>query len=122
MLSTLSRLFRVRRPAEPVWIETDALRRQLTANAAPITVIDVREPAEFSSPPGHLPGAINVPLSTLPTRLGEIAARKQPVVLVCKTDRRSAKAAELLLAQGVPAVTVLRGGTDGWHNAGLPLE
>jgi rhodanese-related sulfurtransferase len=63
-----------------------------------------------------------VPLADLPGRVGELAARRQPVVLVCKTDRRSAQAATTLLATGLRDVAVLRGGTDGWHRQGRPLE
>jgi rhodanese-related sulfurtransferase len=108
MTSFLSRLFRPGGAAEPEWIEIDELRRRLTAGA-PLVLIDVRQPDEFTTPPGHLPGALNVPLPDLPSRMGEVAAYAQPVVLVCKTDRRSAKAAEALLAAGLRDVAVLRG-------------
>ena len=57
-----------------------------------------------------------------PGRMHEVTAPAIPVVLVCKTDRRSAKAAETLRAAGIREVTVLRGGTDGWHQRGLPLD
>ncbi len=83
-------------------------------------LLDVRQPDEFTSPPGHLPGAVNVPLAELAERTPDLARRKQPIVVVCKTDRRSA-AAELLAA-GLKDVAVLRGGTDGWHQRGLALE
>jgi rhodanese-related sulfurtransferase len=69
-----------------------------------------------------LPGAINVPLADVGRHSAELAARKCPVVIVCKTDRRSAKAATELLAAGLTDVSVLRGGTDAWHRQGLPLE
>jgi rhodanese-related sulfurtransferase len=85
-------------------------------------LVDVRQPEEYTAPPGHLPGAINVPLGDLPGRSEDLAARQQAVVLVCKTDRRSARAAALLLGAGLPDVTVLRDGTDGWHRQGLALE
>jgi len=45
-----------------------------------------------------------------------------PIVTVCKTDRRSAKAAAELLAAGLSQVSVLRGGTDAWRQQGLPLD
>src|SRR5580704_3431982 len=66
-----------------------------------VVVVDVRQPEEFTAPPGHLPGAVNVPLADLSGRAGELAARREPVVLVCKTDRRSAWAATELLAAGL---------------------
>lgn len=40
-------------------------------------MIDVREPGEYAG--GHLPGAVNIPLSQLASRLSEIA-RDRPVV------------------------------------------
>jgi rhodanese-related sulfurtransferase len=105
----------------PAWIGIDDLQRRLTAGD-PLLVVDVRQPEEFTAPPGHLPGAVNVPLPELTARTPELAARKQPIVLVCKTDRRSFRAGTELIAAGLADVAVLRGGTDGWHQKGLMLE
>jgi rhodanese-related sulfurtransferase len=69
-----------------------------------------------------LPGAVNVPLAELAERTPDLARCKEPIVVVCKTDRRSARAAAEQLAAGVEDVAVLRGGTDGWHQRGLALE
>jgi rhodanese-related sulfurtransferase len=121
MMPFLSRLFGARGTNEPPWIDVDQLNRRLAAGSPPV-LIDVRGPDEFNAPPGHLPGAINVPLPELPNRVAEVAAHERPIVLVCKTDRRSAKAAETLRAAGLRDVAVLRGGTDGWHQRGLPLD
>src|SRR4051794_36016354 len=111
----------LRHGGSPAWIEIGDLHRRLGADEV-ITVIDVRQPDEFSAPPGHLPGAVNIPLAEISTRATELAESEQPIVLVCKTDRRSAKAASTLVAAGAQDVAVLRGGTDGWHAQGLPLE
>jgi rhodanese-related sulfurtransferase len=119
MIAFLSRLFRGR-PDGPAWIEAADLQRRLTDG--PVLLVDVRQPEEFTAPPGHLPGAINVPLGDLAGRTNDLAARRQSIVLVCKTDRRSARAAAELLAAGLRDVAVLRGGTDGWHARGLALE
>ncbi|MGD0432666.1 MAG: rhodanese-like domain-containing protein [Acetobacteraceae bacterium] len=121
MLGFLSRLLRRPRVAEAVWIETGELQRRLGEGGS-VVLIDVRGPDEFNAPPGHLPGAINIPLPELSDRVAEVAARKRPVVLVCKTDRRSARAAETLLSAGLDDVAILRGGTDSWHQQGLPLD
>jgi rhodanese-related sulfurtransferase len=131
MTNFLARLFRPAhgtapagpgRSDGPAWIEIDALHRLLVAGE-PVVLIDVRQPDEYLGSPGHLPGAINIPLPTLATRVDEVGAHHgRPVVLVCKTDRRSAKAAETLLASGLKNVAILRGGTDGWHRLGLPLD
>jgi uncharacterized membrane protein YdjX (TVP38/TMEM64 family)/rhodanese-related sulfurtransferase len=121
IIAFLPRLFRRFRAREPVWIESDGLRRRLAAGN-PLVILDVRQPDEFTSPPGHLPGAVNVPLAELAGRTSDLASRDQPIVVVCKTDRRSARAAVELLAAGLKDVSVLRGGTDGWHQRGLALE
>ena len=114
------------RQDRPAWIDIPELTSRLAAGD-PILLIDVRQPDEYASSettssPGHLPGAINVPLGTIPERAGELARREQPIVLVCKTDRRSARAATELAARGLRNIAVLRGGTDAWHQQGLPLE
>jgi len=121
MIAFVPRLFRRFRAKEPAWIEADELQRRLSAGDQ-LMVIDVREPTEFTAPPGHLPGAINIPLTELARRTPDVARHRQPIVVVCKTDRRSARAAAELSAAGLKDVTVLRGGTDGWHQRGLALD
>jgi uncharacterized membrane protein YdjX (TVP38/TMEM64 family)/rhodanese-related sulfurtransferase len=121
MIAFLPRLFRRFRTQEPEWIEPDELQRRMAAGEH-VMLLDVRQPDEFASPPGHLPGAVNVPLAELANQTLHLAQRKQPIFVVCKTDRRSARAAAELLAAGLVDVTVLRGGTDGWHQQGLALE
>ena len=121
MIASLSRLFRRPRSDAPAWIEVVELQRRLAVGDG-MVVVDVRQPEEFTVPPGHLPGAVNVPLADLSSRTGELAARRQPIVVVCKTDRRSARAATELLATGFKDVAVLRGGTDEWHRQGLALK
>jgi rhodanese-related sulfurtransferase len=86
------------------------------------TVIDVRGPDEFAGPPGHIPGAVNLPLQALPMRLSELQhLAERPVLLVCHTDQRSAAAAALLSTAGFRRVEVLRGGMQRWRALGLPL-
>jgi rhodanese-related sulfurtransferase len=121
VIAFLPRLFRRFRPTELVWIGSDELQRRLAAGDQ-VMLLDVRQPDEFSSPPGHLPGAVNVPLAELADRTSDLARHQQPIMVVCKTDRRSARAAAELLAAGLKGVAVLRGGTDGWHQHGLALE
>lgn len=88
-----------------------------------IVVLDVREPAEFNGEQGHIPGAINIPLQELSNRLEELAPHEgQTIVLVCRTDRRSAKAAQLLSRQGLTDVHVAKMGMTAWNNHGYPVE
>lgn len=114
-------VFRRANAAGPAWIDGAELQRRLDAGDKPV-IVDVRQPEEFATPPGHLPGAVNLPLPELASRIPELVAGGQPIVLVCKTDRRSARAAAELIAAGVQDVVVLRGGTDGWREQGRALE
>jgi len=65
-------------------------------------LVDVRTPGEFAA--GHLPGAINIPLQELDSRLGELARKETPVVLYCRSGRRSSSAARTLKSAGFAAV------------------
>ena len=84
-------------------------------------LLDVREPAEFSS--GHLPKAINVPLSQLAGRGGELGKYAgRPVVVYCQAGGRSRRAAGALSKLGFKDVHNLAGGIQAWKQAGLPVE
>lgn len=121
MNGVLSRLFGRPRLRQPQWIECGELQRRVITGDR-LVLLDVRRPEEFASPPGHLPGARNVPLAEVAGRTRELAALGGPIIVVCKTDRRSAQAAATLLAAGLQDVAVLRGGTDAWHQRGFGLE
>ena len=74
-------------------------------------------------PLGHIREARNLPLGELPQRLHELGPpTNKRVVLVCHTDKRSAKAAAILREAGFQDVLVLRGGMVRWNEAGLPIE
>ena len=47
MIAFLPRLFRRFRAKEPVWIESDELRRRMAAGD-PVVIVDVRQPDEFT--------------------------------------------------------------------------
>ncbi len=120
-MSLFARLLGRRLPSvtSAPWIDASELVRRLESAAAPL-VLDVRGPHEFVGPLGHIAGAHNLPLPDLAARLGEATGPGRPVVVVCKTDRRSAIAASQLLAAGAPDVSVLRDGMEGWRRLGLP--
>ena len=84
-----------------------------------VQLIDVRTPSEFAQ--GHIPGARNVPLSEFdPGQLDGLEPGR-PLVLVCQSGGRSARAADLAAAAGVPTVNITDG-TAGWIAAGHPVE
>ena len=77
-------------------------------------LIDVREPDEYAG--GHIPGAINVPLSGLAADQSGVPT-SGTVHVVCQAGGRSARACEFLSGHapfsGVTFVNVA-GGTGGW--------
>lgn len=80
-------------------------------------VYDVREPDEYTQ--GHIPGAVNVPLSTLAGREDEI---QTPAIIVCLSGGRGAQAAGHLAGQGKQDVMNLSGGTLGWIHEGREVS
>lgn len=89
---------------------------------APPLVVDVRSAEEFTGALGHIDGAVLLPLPALEGRLGELVpSRGRPMVTVCKTEGRAVRAAELLRRHHFPTVSVLAGGMEAWHQAGLPV-
>jgi uncharacterized membrane protein YdjX (TVP38/TMEM64 family)/rhodanese-related sulfurtransferase len=104
------------------WIEVGDLKRRLDGGEA-VIIIDVRGADEFIGPLGHIATARNIPVAELGSRLGELAGFEQtPLVIVCRTDRRSATAARTLRAAGFTQVGVLREGMVQWNKAGLPVQ
>jgi len=47
---------------------------------------------------------------------------ERPLAIVCRTDRRSAKAAQLLTRQGFAHAHVVKGGMTAWSEAGLAVD
>jgi uncharacterized membrane protein YdjX (TVP38/TMEM64 family)/rhodanese-related sulfurtransferase len=96
-------------------ITTDQLGARLAAGE-PLLLLDVRGPDEYVGELGHIAGARNVPLQELPQRLAELQGDiGLPVAIVCRTDKRSVKAAQMLTQAGFARVEVVRGGMEQWN-------
>lgn len=74
-------------------------------------LIDVRELSEVKQ--GKIPGAVNLPLSQLKSRTGEIP-KDMPVYLYCRSGMRSKEAAKILLRNGFHDLSHLQGGIMAW--------
>ncbi|NTU85325.1 MAG: rhodanese-like domain-containing protein, partial [Chloroflexales bacterium] len=77
---------------------------------------DVREPREFHQ--GHIPEAILLPLDEI-LRVPADLPRGRPIVLVCRSGRRSARAAAVLASQGYDGMRILAGGMLTWEAQNL---
>jgi rhodanese-related sulfurtransferase len=82
----------------------------------PVPVVDVREDFEWEA--GHIEGALHIPLSELPARVGEVPDGQ--FLVVCKVGGRSAQAVAWLAQQGHEAIN-LAGGMLDWAAAGRPM-
>lgn len=108
------------RPVTMIDIDTLWERRTVLPE---LLIIDVRSAAEYCGELGHIAKATWLPLPEFKTGLEHLdGAPQRPVVLVCRTDKRSADAARLMDAAGWRQVSVLRGGMEAWLRAGLPVE
>ncbi len=97
---------------EPAWVD---------ANRSTLQILDVREPAEFDGPLGHIPGAMLLPLGQLADRLGELP-KDRPIVAVCRSGVRSAQATIILHGAGFTQVANLPGGMLRWRQEGRIIE
>ncbi len=82
-------------------------------------LVDVREQGEYDQI--HAEGATLLPLSEFEARYAELP-KDRPLVMICRSGARSARAGEYLLTNGYGDVTNLAGGTQAWAEAGLPTQ
>ncbi|MGH7546612.1 MAG: molybdopterin-synthase adenylyltransferase MoeB [Gemmatimonadales bacterium] len=100
--------------AEPSYSGAEITAEELEAEwekNPDLLVIDVRDPHEYQIV--HIDGAVLIPLSELPTRLGEFDGHRE-IVTHCHHGARSLKALEILKGAGFSKVRSLRGGIDAW--------
>jgi rhodanese-related sulfurtransferase len=81
-------------------------------------VVDVREPDEYTE--GHAPGAISVPLATVPDAL-DVFRNPSSVYIICQSGGRSMRACEYLHDAGITNVINVAGGTLGFAALGNAL-
>jgi rhodanese-related sulfurtransferase len=89
---------------------------QLMADGSAV-LIDVRETDEYQA--GHVPGALLVPLGTVPVQVEVFTG--EPTYVICRSGARSMRACEFLAEEGRPVVNVA-GGTLAWIEAGFEVE
>jgi rhodanese-related sulfurtransferase len=85
-------------------------------NGEDTQVIDIRSPAQFER--GHIPGAINIPMAELPSRVDEVEWGDD-VVVACPIGQSSIQAARLIGSyEGVDddsSVSSMAGGYEAWE-------
>ncbi len=66
-------------------------------------LLDVRTPQEFAS--GHIPGALNIPVDDLRSRLGELP-RDRKIAAYCQVGKRGYLATRIMLQAGLTALNL----------------
>ena len=101
------------------WLPSE-VRRSIDhpAEDADPLLVDVREQSEYQN--GHIPTTVLIPLRRIRTE-GLSLPTDRPVVLVCRSGRRSTLAAIILQDLGYTNVFNMKGGMLAWEAAGYPV-
>ncbi len=92
-------------------------------NNPDLLLLDIREPYEFDAM--HISGAINVPRGILETAcdydyeetLPELVeARERDIIVICRSGKRSALAADVMQQMGYQKARSLKTGMRGWSD------
>lgn len=89
-------------------------------NRGAFRLVDVREPSELVGELGKIDGVENIPLGQLPGPLADYA-KDAPLVLLCRSGKRSAEAELIMQRNGFTKVVSMRGGMLAWNQRALPI-
>jgi rhodanese-related sulfurtransferase len=89
-------------------------------NREKAVLIDVSEPAEYAA--AHASGSKSVPLAKLDGSSDLPKNKSLPLVVVCPTGSRAARAVGTLKKLGFENAQALAGGLAAWREANLPVE
>ncbi len=109
------------------FLDAQDVKRRLDEKGDDAIVLDVRTAREFTGRTGHIPGAVNLPVGDLTTRLQAVSGdleglKTHPVFIHCHNETRAARAARVLRKAGFTDLSVIKGGIRGWLRHGLPVE
>jgi len=95
-------------------VEGADLKKKVDAKDAGLYMIDIRAAADFAL--GHVPGAVNIPMATMGTKIDSLPKDKQ-LVLMCYSGQTSGQTIAVLKMVGLNAVS-LKGGYPTWEKVG----
>ena len=91
-------------------ISPTELKRRRDAGTGPV-VVDVREKWELDT--ASIPEVLHIPMAEIPSRIGELDA-SQEIVVMCRSGGRSMQVAQFLARNGFRSVANLTGGILAW--------
>lgn len=100
--------------------------KQRLDNKEKLLLLDVRTEADYAGEQGHIAGSLLIPVEQLEQKISSLDEqlnnnRGISVVTICRTDRKSAKAAQILSEHGFNNVYIAKMGMTDWNKAGYPL-
>ena len=93
------------------------LKKLLETEPGSLTIVDVRDPAEFAQ--GHIPGAINIPVAVFASG-SDVLDKAKRIVVYCNSGGRSYNAYRKLMKLAYPKIN--QAIFADWESAGLPVE
>jgi rhodanese-related sulfurtransferase len=110
------------KPAEVVTLDVEGFDKARAGQR--VITLDVRTEQEFVG--GHVPGAVNIPISGPTGENFDKAVNALPkdwhILVYCRSGVRSAKAVEKMKTAGFTRLSVFPGGWVAWDQAGKPSE
>ncbi len=86
-------------------------------------LLDVRTPEDYNGEQGHIAGSVLLPLEQLEQGIDDISDYyEKPVVCICRTDKKSSKAAQILAEKGFADVHVAKMGMTDWIKNNYPID
>jgi len=103
-------------------MDVEVLKQKLDSGAD-VLLLDVRSEEDYVGEQGHVKNSVLIPVEELEKRLAEIENFQEKIVMtICRTDRRSAKAAQILTKHGFVDVHVVKQGMTDWNLKGFSVE
>ncbi|MCK5665500.1 MAG: rhodanese-like domain-containing protein [Thiotrichaceae bacterium] len=92
-----------------------------------IFLLDVRTDEDYVGEQGHIAGSVQIPVEQLEQRLAELSEMfgddfDKSIVTICRTDRKSAKASQILSNNGFTNNYIARMGMTDWIKNGYPIK
>ena len=101
-------------------MDVENVKQKLDASEDAL-LLDVRTAEDYVGEQGHIKGAVLIPVEELEQRLLEIEGfQEKTVMIICRTDNRSAKAAQILSKHGYADVHIVKQGMTDWIAKGYP--
>lgn len=101
--------------------QLDASEATMKYNREDAQFVDVRGEADFRK--AHLPGALQVSLTTIEQKNKRLErARSKPVIVYCQSGVQAGKVGKKLKSMGYEKVFLLKGGIASWQAANLPID